>query len=524
MHRLGAPPSPFPIPGGRGTVGRSRLSDTELADLSRQAGPSGVVQWDAASRRAASVGGSYADLQHLRIGELTDVVDAVVIPSSRAEVEALVGWADRERIALVPRGGGTSVVGGLDPLRGDCQGVVSVSLDRLQRAGPIDSVRGRAQFEAGIFGPDLEAFLAQQGWTLGHFPQSFERSSLGGWILTHSFGQSSTRYGTPVDRLEGFEIVTPAGTFQWERSASGTPTPDPGTTVPGSEGILGIQVSATVRVDRRPALSRYFAALLPNWEAGVDVTHRLAVSEPIPAVLRLSDAPETELSLAESGWEAGGRREWLRRITARCLRYRAAPGEGSCLLIGSAEGSRGEVAQVSDTVRSTVRAARGAVLPGAVGRSWERGRFRTPYLRDDLVDLGWFVETFETFAPWARAAVVAKAARTAVEAWAARQGVHAFLGTHLSHPNGAGTALYFTTIAPQPGDRIDPMVQDFVRSTASAVVDAGGTVTHHHGIGTYHRPWVRASYPAEWLDSLRALKARWDPHGIMNPGKTLPEE
>ena len=505
-------------------MARSRLTDTELADLSKLAGASGVVQRDAASRRAASVGGSYADLQHLRIGELTDLVDAVVTPSSRADVESLVAWADRQRIALVPRGGGTSVVGGLDPFRGECRGVVSVSLDRLRRAGPLDAARGRARFEAGILGPDLEAFLAPQGWTLGHFPQSFERSSLGGWILTHSFGQSSTRYGTPVDRLEGFEIVTPAGTFQWERSALGATTPDPGTTVPGSEGILGILVSATVRVDRRPAFTRYFAALLPDWPAGMEVTHRLAVSEPVPAVLRLSDGPETDLSLAESGWEAGGRREWLRRIAARWLRYRAAPGEGSCLLIGSAEGSRGEVAQVLDTLRSTVQVARGAVLPGAVGRSWERGRFRAPYLRDDLVDLGWFVETFETFAPWALVAVVARAARGAVEAWATRQGVRALLGTHLSHPNRAGTALYFTTIAPQPGDRIDPMVQDFVRSTASAVVDAGGTVTHHHGIGTYHRSWVRASYPAEWLDSLRALKARWDPHGIMNPGKTLPEE
>jgi alkyldihydroxyacetonephosphate synthase len=282
-------------------------------------------------------------------------------------------------------------------------------------------------------------------------------------------------------------------------------------------------VEATLRVDPIPEQTHWFAALFPSWEAGVDATRRLASESPLPAVLRVSDGAETDLTLAESGWEAGGPREWLRRIAAVALRFHSAGPRTSCLLIASYEGSREEVANGAKRFRSLRKQFSAAWLPTRVGRAWEESRFRTPYLRDDLVEGNWFVETFETFVSWGGLPKVKGAAEGAVRRWADARGVRAYVGGHLSHPSVDGTALYFTVIAPQKPGEEEIAWEAFKQVTAEAVVSAGGPVSHHHGIGRYHRPWANRSLPPEWLTGLKSLKERWDPNGIMNPGKMLPE-
>ena len=483
----------------------------------------GAILTDEWSRLSASAGGSYLDLVRLRAATLPDVADVVVEPDSLEELQALVRWADIERVALVPRSGGTSVVGGLDALRDGHRAVMVVSDRRLSRPGVIRAEAHLATFGAGTLGPDLEAQLRRAGLTLGHFPQSFERSALGGWIAARSFGQASTRYGTPSDRLEAFTIVTPRGTFRWERTERPTEGPDPGSVVPGSEGTLGILSEATLRVESLPEATHWFSALYPSWPAGVEAMRRLVSGTPVPAVARLSDGEETDLTLAESGWEAGGGRELWRRLAAAVLGYHSAGARASCLLITSYEGSAAEVRLGGRNFRSERREHRAAWLPPAVGRAWERSRFRTPYLRDDLVERGWFVETFETFVAWSAVQEVKRAAEESVRAWASTRAVNAYVGTHLSHPVIDGTALYFTVIAPQKEGEEEAAWRAFKQATAEAVVAAGGTVSHHHGIGRYHRPWAARSIPPARLEELRTLKARWDPNGIMNPGKTLPE-
>ena len=510
-----AAPRPFP------PLPPSRLSASDLATLAELLGPA-AVRADDRSRRLAALGGSYRDVARLRAGSGIEAADAVVEPASIAGVEAVVRWAEVNRIALVPRGGGTSVVGGLEPIRNGLRAVVALSLRQLRRIAPVDARRRLVTAEAGILGPELEASLRRQGWTLGHFPQSFERSSLGGWIVTRSFGQASTRYQTPADRLEAWVLVAPRGRIDWHRSDDPASEPVLGDIVPGSEGTLGVLVSATLRVEPVPARTRYFAALFPDWDPGVETVRRLATSGPSPAVLRLSDGAETDLTLAESGWEEGGGREILRRLAGRGLGFRRAPGGETCLLIGSYEGSAREVGTGMVVLRSALRSVGAAVLPSAVGRAWQRRRFLPPYLRDDLIESGWFVETFETFVAWGLVSRVVRSARGAVDAWAHREGVPATVGAHLSHPTAEGTAAYFTVLAFQLPDRIEPAYSAFKEATAEAVVNAGGTVTHHHGIGTYHRRWVHRSFPSRWLDGLASLKARWDPNGIMNPGKTIP--
>jgi len=469
------------------------------------------------------VGGSYLDMVQLRKLDVPDLADAVVEPGSLEEVEALVQWADREGVALVPRSGGTSVVGGVDPMRNSHRAVVVVSDRRLSAPGSVRPDQRTAVFGAGILGPDLEAHLRRSGLTLGHFPQSFERSALGGWIAARSFGQASTRYQTPADRLEGFTLVTPRGTVRWRRSEEHREDPNPGTIVPGSEGTLGILVDATLRVEPIPPATGWMAALFPDWTVGVEATQRIASMLPVPAVLRLSDGEETDLTLAEIGWELGGRREWLRKLVARVLGFRSKGARAACLMIASYEGSSADVRNGLRAFRRVRQESRAAYLPTAVGRAWERSRFRTPYLRDELVDRGWFVETFETYVPWSIVSRVDAAARSAVRTWATERGGHAYAGAHLSHPESDGTSLYFTVIAPQTRGDEEAAWHSFKRWTAEAVVSAGGTVSHHHGIGRYHRPWASQSLPAAWLAGLKSLKARWDPNGIMNPGKTLPE-
>jgi alkyldihydroxyacetonephosphate synthase len=501
----------------------SRLSDRDLEALTGLIAQ-GEVRHDDRSRLTASVGASYLDLVRLIKTEAPELADAIAEPASVKEVEALVQWADREGIALVPRSGGTSVVGGLDPLQDGLRAVVVVSVRLLSHPEIVRSDLRLASFESGILGPELEAHLRRYGLTLGHFPQSFERSALGGWIAARSYGQASTRYQTPADRLEGFTIVTPRGTFRWERSQRPPEEPDPGAIVPGSEGTLGVLVEATLRVEPLPGTTRWFVAIFPAWEAGVEATRRLIAERPVPAVVRLSDGDETDLTLAESGWETGGSYDLLRRLAGVGLGFRGSGPREACLLITSYEGTSSEVDRGGRFFRSLRRELGAAALPATVGRAWERSRFRVPYLRDDLIEGGWFVETFETFVPWGGLRKVNLAAREAVRAWADRRRVRAYVGAHLSHSDVDGTSLYFTVIAPQKPGEEEAAWEEFKRATAEAVVVAGGTVSHHHGIGRYHRPWAGRSLPAWRLEGLKTLKARWDPNGIMNPGKTLPEE
>ena len=521
-RRWGAPPPPSAgIPRSL-RLPAPRLSELDLRALSSMV-PRGEVRHDDRSRVLGSVGASYLDLVRLRGLGVDDAADAIVEPGTVEEVESVVRWADREQVAIVPRSGGTSVVGGLEPLRNGHRAAVVVSDRRLSGVGELLAEQRRASFGAGILGPALEAQLRTVRLTLGHFPQSFERSALGGWIAARSFGQESTKYGTPADRLEGFTLVTPRETVRWKRADRPPQHPDPGVAVPGSEGVLGILVEASLRVEPTPEVTVWLAALFPAWSSGVDAMRRLADDRPLPAVLRLSDGEETDLVLAERGWEMGGRLEPIRRLLAKLLGFRSNGPRSACLMIASYEGSAADAEAGRRAFQTVRRASAAAFLPATVGKSWERSRFRAPYLRDDLIERGWFVETFETFVSWGNLDTVDAAARAAVATWAGHRGVRVCINAHLSHPEAAGTSLYFTVIAPQESGEEEAAWQSFKQLTSEAVVAGGGTVSHHHGIGRYHRPWANRSLRPEWLQELKALKTRWDPNGIMNPGKLLPE-
>ncbi len=471
-------------------------------------------------RISHSLGRSLPDLLRLRRGDVPHPPDAVVYPPSEGAVATVLRIAAEASLAVIPFGGGSSVVGGVEPLtlRGQT-GAISLDTTNLDALIRIDRESLTATFQAGIDGPALEAALRAHGLTLGHFPQSFEHSTLGGWIATRSSGQSSNGYGSIEDLLVAVRVMTPEGvirTLPSPRSAAG---PDLNGLVLGSEGTLGVIVEATVRVRPAPAVIEDRGMLFRSFSDGLAVV-RDATREGLGVtVMRLSDAFETVLMQA------------LRRDPAQRLDPAAALlallgrfgfGEQRAALVYSVEAeSRSRAAAVLRRMRAIGRAHGGLPLGSSPGRAWRKDRFRTPYLRDWLLDLGIAVDTFETALPWSRLEpahdTVLRSMRRAAE-------LHAGSGlamSHLSHSYADGACLYFTLL--YPVDHANDLVQweSIKREVTEAIIVAGGTLSHHHGVGTDHQPWLAREKGALGLAALRAARSALDPGGLMNPGKLL---
>lgn len=524
-HELGVPPlgaggpgvdiETFPIAPGR-------LDSAEVQAI-RALLPTGAASEEREERLLHSFGRSYVDVMVARKGLLRQLTDLVVHPASVQEVEDLLRYAHTHDLAVVPWGGGTSVVGGVDPERGGHRAVLTVSLQRLMDPLGLDEMSRLARFQCGIHGPDLEKYLNERKFTLGHFPQSFEFSTLGGWLATRSNGQASSRYGEVVDRLRGATVVTPVGTYRWERGVTESSGPDPTLLFPGSEGTLGIFVEATVAVDPFPAHRSYRMALFPDWESGIDAARDLSQEAPHPAVLRLADAQETLLTL-EGRPPAETRGERVReRIETGYLEFRKLEEGSMCIAVIGYEGSEREVRHGDERRREVLRAHGGTDIGSRPGEVWLEERFLLPYLRDDLLEDGWLVETLETGAAWSEIKGLASQVHDALK-HAARRGKFPLLtAAHLSHTSPTGTGLYFTLIAPQ--DPKDPVGQWLALKEAAteALLHAGGVLSHHHGVGKMHRPWVGGYRKTLGGLSLHAAKSTFDPLGVLNPGKTLPE-
>jgi alkyldihydroxyacetonephosphate synthase len=443
-----------------------------------------------------------------------------VYPASEGAVASVLRIAAQANLAVIPFGGGSSVVGGVEALtlRGQT-GALSLDTTRLDALVRIDRESLTATFQAGIDGPALEAALRPHGLTLGHFPQSFEFSTLGGWIATRSSGQSSSGYGAIEDMLVSVRVMTPEGvirTLPAPRSAAG---PDLNGLVLGSEGTFGVIVEATLRVREAPAVFEDRGMLFRSFADGI-ASVRDATREGVHvAVMRLSDAAETTLAQAL-------RRDPSRRFdpatAALALLARFGYGEGRTALVYAVEAeSRRKASPALRRMLSIARAHGGMPLGSSPGRSWRRDRFRTPYLRDWLLDQGIAVDTFETALPWSRLESghdsVLRAMQRAAE-------LHAGAGialAHLSHSYPDGGCLYFTLLYPL--DHANELVQweAIKREVTEAIVAAGGTLSHHHGVGVDHQPWLAREKGALGLAALRAARTALDPRGLMNPGKLL---
>ena len=461
-----------------------------------------------------ATGCGYADLARLRGGQLDAAPDAVLLPADAAAVRRVLEICAAEGIAVVPYGGGTSVVGGVAPLRGSHSRVVSLDLARL-RGFEVDKHSLTARLGAGLRGPEAEAALQAEGVILGHFPQSFEYATVGGFAATRSAGQASSGYGRFDALVSSVRLIAPAGdlrTLETPHTAAG---PSLREVVVGSEGVFGVIPEVTVRVRPRPRQRRYEAWMAETFEAGAEIVRALAQGPGLPDVIRVSDEEETEGSLALSGPRGFAGRAFDGYLGLRRKR-------GGALIVVGLEGDEESVARRRALAVRALRHGGAAYLGQAAGRSWEHGRFQGPYLRDTLMGMGAMVETLETSHTWSRLGELHAAVGGAIRDSLAVQGTPGLVFCHLSHAYADGASLYFTFISrARRGAEIEQW-RAVKRAASEAIVATGATITHHHAIGRDHAPYMEAEVGETGIEVLRAVKEQLDPAGIMNPGKLIP--
>jgi alkyldihydroxyacetonephosphate synthase len=458
---------------------------------------------DDGARLLRAGGKSTLDLLRRRDPGVQDAPDAVLLPGDEDEVADILRLCGQRSIAVIPFGGGTSVVGGLDPVRGRFKAVISLDLRRLNELHHLDEVSGEAELGAGVTGPDAERLLGERGFSLGHFPQSFQFATIGGFAATRSSGQDSAGYGRFNDMVRGLRAITPAGVLDLGRAPESAAGPDLRQLLIGSEGVFGVITRVRVKVHPAPAATRYEAWSFPDFATGADGLRAVAQTGTGPTVLRLSDEAETGVNLATT--ETIGENS----IT------------GGCLAITVFEGSEEHVESRHAETRALLKAKGGTSLGEAPARAWEHGRFNAPYLRDSLLSAGALCETLETATNWSNIPAVKSAVTEALTTALAETGTPALVLCHISHVYPTGASLYFTVVAGQRGNPIEQW-RKAKTAASDAMVRTGATITHHHAVGADHRPWMRDEVGDVGVKVLQAVKATLDPAGILNPGKLIP--
>ncbi|WP_425581989.1 FAD-binding oxidoreductase [Streptosporangium fragile] len=470
------------------------LSPLVLTEL-RGAVGADHVRFDDDARIRHTRGKSTPDLMRMRAGDGSDAPDAVVLPGSHREVLDVLRICAGHRVAVVPFGGGTSVVGGLVASRRGFAGVVALDLARLDRLISVDAESMVAEMEPGLRAPQAEQLLAGYGLTLGHFPQSFEYATLGGFAAARSSGQASAGYGRFDDMVVGMTVATPRGTLDLGRAPRSAAGPDLRQVILGSEGAFGVITSLRLRVRRAPAERVYEGWRFESFAAGSAALRRLAQEGALPTVLRLSDETETMIGLARPG-EIG-----------------ALAADAGCLAVAGYEGAAAEVPVLRERVAAVLSGLGGVYLGPEPGESWARGRYSAPYLRDSLLAAGATVETLETAGFWSALPRLYDAVRLALQASLGSP----LVMCHISHVYETGASLYFTVVTAQSADPVAQW-EAAKRSANEAIVLAGGTISHHHGVGRDHREAYAAEVGEVGMEILRGVKDRLDPDGILNPG------
>ena len=505
---------------GPGTAPRDATLDAACAAVAAQVSrlpAHDAIDTAAEARLRASFGQSCGDWLRLRFGVIGTVCDGVAEPDSVAELRALLDWASTQRLRVIPVGGATSVVGHLTPPAGE-RPVLALSLRRLRRLLWIDADARLARFEAGVLGPDLEAQLRAQGWMLGHYPQSFEFASLGGWVVTRSSGQQSSRYGRIEALFAGGRLDTPSATLELPTFPASAAGPDLREWVLGSEGRIGVLSEATVRISRLPECERFIAVFLPDWERGAACARELAQARLGLSMLRLANALETRTTLTLAGH--GRQVAWLERY----LRLRGVAADKVLMLVGCT-GSAAQVRAMQREAAAIWRRHGGVATGGALGRRWEANRFRSVYLRNALWQHGYAVDTMETACDWPKVTPMLHAIEQAGRDALATFGERAHAYTHLSHLYAQGSSVYSTFVF-RVGPDFDSSWrrwQALKQAVSMAIVAHGGTISHQHGVGKDHAPYLAAEKGEVGIAALRAMVAQFDPHGVLASGNLLEE-
>jgi alkyldihydroxyacetonephosphate synthase len=494
-------------------------------DMEMQAAISGVPEshlpshplfsTDLKSRLLHARGQSFPDWVALRNGRIDSYPDGVALPMSNEQVVNLLQYALRNHIVLIPYGGGTSVAGHIDPIKTKNK-IITVDMSRMNHLIDLDSHNLLATFQAGVLGPDLEAHLRANGFTLGHYPQSFEYSTLGGWVSTRSSGQQSLGYGRIERLFAGGRLETPLGKVIMPSFPASAAGPDLRELVLGSEGRLGILTEACVRIRPIPECEEFHAVFFPDFLHGIEAVRQILSSALPLCMLRLSTASETITTLALAGHEN------LIGALERLLAIRGL-GKEKCMLLLGFNGKSTLVRTVRSETFSLTSAHAGVHVGKTFGEQWHKTRFRTPYLRNTLWDMGFGVDTLETATNWVDVPAMVDRIEAAITSASSNFGHQVHIFSHLSHVYPTGSSIYTTYIFRLSADPDTTLAHwHAMKSAASqAIISLGGTISHHHGVGIDHVPYLSAEKGALGMAALSAMFRQFDPKGIMNPGKLV---
>jgi alkyldihydroxyacetonephosphate synthase len=499
------------------------ISGQLLAELRDAVGSENVIQ-DDLDRIVHTYGKSARDLLRIRAGDIPRVPDVVIYPGNEAEVQLIVDRAVAADAVLIPYGGGSNISGSLHAPADETRPVISVDLGRLNRVIDIDEDSGLARIQAGAQGPDLEEQLGARGWTLGHFPDSFTHSTLGGWVATRSSGMQSDKYGDISDIARGMRVVMPGKVLQIRPLPHTSTGPSVREMVLGSEGRLGVITEVTVQVHRIPEVRLILGYLFPSWEQSLAAMHDISTSDAHPSITRVSDAKETAFSFAT--------RKKSNRISIssliskglmKVLQRRGWNLDEVCLSFIGYEGGKAHVSRQKAIVKDIVGRHGGIVVGKGPGELYDQKKFDTPYIRDFLLDRGAIGDVSETAAPWSKLLPLYTNVLAAAEKVYAHLGVAGWIMCHLSHSYHSGACLYFTFAFKHDG--VDPLAQyePLKNAIQQAFVDSGGTLSHHHAVGTEHAVWLEQDISAPGVHMIDGLFTAIDPGRNFNPGKIIPK-
>ncbi len=481
------------------------------------------VRDDKYERAFHARGRSYHDILRLRAGDMLAAPDAVLYPRGTDEVLALLTYVSERGIAVVPYGGGTSVVGGVTANAGAFKSVVSLDLSGMDRLLDVDPFSNTATAEAGIYGPALEKALQTKGVTLGHYPQSFEFSTLGGWIAHRGAGQQSGRYGKAEDWLIAAKVATPRGLLTTEDFPASAAGPRLTDFFIGSEGAFGIVTEAQFRVHQVPKVYDFRGFLFRDFASGAAAIREAAQNDLPASMLRLSDPDETHFYRAFSKI---GAREGIKGKLEKAFLNMRGFSERPCALISVFEGDAEDVSNARKRFAKIAKNLGAMSIGSGPGKRWRAGRFHGPYLREPLMERGVGVDTLETATSWSKIDALYNAVRAALEnsirETAPRPGAKGIVMCHISHSYPDGASLYFTYIFPRALDGDIAQWHAIKKAATDAIAANGGTISHHHGVGEDHLPWMAGEKGALGIEILRAVKQTLDPKGILNPGKLIP--
>lgn len=505
------------------TLPEQKNNEAFLAAIGAELGDGQVVD-DKKSRLVHAAGKSFRDLWLMRHGQVQFAPDCVVYPDTEEDVALVVRAAHEHGVVLVPFGGGSNIAGCLVPSDRGGRMVVSLDMCRMHRVLEVDRYSLTARIQPGVYGQHLEDQLAEHGVTLGHFPDSFLHSTLGGWVATRSAGMQSDIYGKIEDMVISLRMVTPSGTIITRTVPKSSNGIDIKHLCIGSEGILGVITEVVVQVHHKPEKEDWYGWLFPDFKSGLDAIHECHRGDCMPTVTRLNDPKKTALSFAFKHPKTGIKDKIAKAFKWYIGNVKKIDFKQCCLMVVKYEGTPQAFNRIKNRVTAIYKKHRGVCLGAEPGRSFAKVKFDFPHLRDYVMDRSIMADVSETATTWDNLRTLHESGLADVEQAIKDTGVDAWVGCHLSHSYRTGASLYFTFGCLQREGREIEQYLYVKKAAEDAFMKNGGTLSHHHAVGTEHLPWVEEDLSPTGLKAVKALKAGLDPNDIMNPGKIIPSE